>query len=312
MNKRIFFGVLCMLFAMVRSVYTHNDQLEVTVCTHLGAGFYAEFLKVVDAMVYFEKENLVRVIPNWTQEFFPYKDQPHENGWPLYFEPVIEISPCNDILQIRKMIVDQQHNALLHDKLWSSYDKLLAHRVMVHKKIKDHIKIKDTILQKLELFYQKNMAGCVCIGVHVRFANVHAQEVPGGRHPSLDEYTTEVNALIKRHQGVPLKIFLASDSHVVINHFKGRYPASMLVYIDAFRSQGSDDPHLIYNADYWVPRASEFHKKKPGYFGGETTLLDGLLLAKCDYLIHTMSNVSTFAAFMNPYIKSVYLPKRAQ
>jgi hypothetical protein len=305
---------IVLLFFMTILVNSVNcaqqcEPLEVTVPTHLGAGFFCEFLKVVNNILHFEDENLVRVSVDWTHEFFPYKDQPHENGWDLYFDP-IEIT---DRAPIRKIGGDPGYHEL-HDQLcrdtWVLYDQYLPYRLAVQERIQKYIKFKKNILQEVEYFYASNMTGYVMIGVHVRFATAHGQEVPGGWHPALEDYIAEVNMLIQQHTAVPVKVFLATDSHKVINYFKNYYGPNKLVYIDAFRAQGSEDPGLIYeNADYWLSHPAHFHQRKPGYFGGKTTLIDGLLLSKCDYLIHTTSNVSTFASFMNPHIKSVYLPK---
>ena len=307
-------SILTIVLLLIQHSFTHGDPLELTVTTHLGAGFFCEFLKVVDNILHFEDEQLNAVTIDWAYEFFPYKNGPYENGWPLYFEPIqITQNNDNDNAPTRKVTAGS-FNHELHDQLcrdtWVLYDKYLPYRQMAHQVIKKYIQFKDHIMQEVENFYEQYMADHICIGVHVRFAGAHAHEVPGGRHPSLESYMDEINSLIKKHSDSSIKIFLATDSHLVINHFKNHYPTSMLLYIDAFRASDALDPHLIYeNSQYWLSHPAEFHQKKPGYFGGKTTLLDGLLLSRCDYLIHTTSNVSTFASFMNPYIKSIYLPK---
>lgn len=300
------------LFLGANLIYSFNDPLELTVTTHLGAGFFCEFLKVIDNILHFEDEHLVKVEVDWTHEFFPYKNLPRENGWDLYFDP-IETGSYDQSVSLRKIRCDSGYHEL-HDQLcrdtWVLYDKYLPYRLAANEKIKKYIKIKSHILKKAEDFYAAHMAGCICIGVHVRFASAHNHEVPGGRAPSINDYMAEVNALLKKHAGSAVKIFLATDSHVVVNRFRDAYAASMLTYIDAYRAPGSQDPGLVYeNTNYWLSHPGEFHQKKAGYFGGESTLLDGLLLSKCDYLIHTTSNVSTFVSFMNPYINSIYLPK---
>jgi hypothetical protein len=291
--------------------HASQEQLEINVRSRIGAGFFCCFMEVVENIIHFEKNNLMNVIPDWTHQFFPYKDKPSENGWSLFFEPsIINVMPYNDKLPIKKITHETGHGEIFHTRLWAEYDQLLSHRLFVHEKIKQYIKIKNHITEKVETFYNTYMQNHICIGVHVRYANAHIHEVPGGKHPDLNEYKAEIDVLIKLHPTTPIKIFLASDSNSVINHFKKIYPNSTLVYIDAFRSSEAQDPNLVYeNPNYWTSHPTEFHQKKPGCFGGETTLLDGLLLSKCDYLIHTTSNVSTFVSLMNPYIKSIYLPK---
>jgi hypothetical protein len=70
------------------------------------------------------------------------------------------------------------------------------------------------------------------------------------------------------------------------------------VYINAWRKEGNYDP--VFDSPNF----------KVGYVGGVGALLDCLLLAKCDYFIHIISNLANFVSFYNPYIKSIFLPKK--
>ena len=67
----------------------HTQPVDLTVKMHEGAGFFAELHKLLQAIIYFEDRGLSRVYVDWTDEFFPYKDDPYENGWDLFFEPHI-------------------------------------------------------------------------------------------------------------------------------------------------------------------------------------------------------------------------------
>ncbi len=163
-------------------------------------------------------------------------------------------------------------------------------------------------MEQVELFYNRSMRHHTCIGVHVRFAEIHERETPAG-HPSFYEYWVEIDSLLQKYADRQVTIFLATDSTAVITDFKKRY-GKRLIYIDTYRAQQREDPSLIYESpSYWMSHVAEWHKKKPGYRGGVGALMDCLLLSKCDYLIHTTSNVATFASFFNPYIKSIYIPR---
>lgn len=288
-------------------------SVDLKVTTHLGAGFFAEFLKVVNTLIHHEPEGLASVHVDWTYEFFPYKDGPHENGWNLYFEPITIENKGNDTSPPHSAGSSGTHE--IHDQIcsshWISYDQFLPYRTFVHEKLTKYIHIKKEIKDRVDTFYDAQMQHNLCIGVHVRFANGHSHEVPGGRHPTLAEYFHEVDTIMQANRTQNTKIFIASDSHYVVNQFKQRYGKKIL-YIEAFRAEKSDDPHLIYgNADYFLAHPTEWHRRKPGFNGGLTALLDCLLLARCNYLIHTSSNVSSTVVFFNPTIKSVYLPRNA-
>lgn len=282
--------------------------VSVTTQMHRGAGFFAEFNKVLTSLIYYEQDGIKSMHVDWSNQFFPFKDSPSENGWDLYFEPIQLPDPINEHEPVNKVGHAQAHE--LHDQKclapWLRYDDYAPFRTFAHEKIMKHIHIKQHIVDAVDLFYEQNMKDRVCIGVQVRYAKAHAHEAPGG-HPSLDAYCKEIDALLETHHDAI--IYLASDSNAVINHFKKRY-ANKLIYLDTHRAQHSEDPGLMYeNPHYWTTHVAEWHKAKPGYKGGLGVLMDCLLLSRCDYFIHTTSNVATYVCFFNPAIKSTYLPR---
>ena len=316
MKEIKYFIIACIIanaftFFAFESIKT--QPINLTIKTHLGAGFFAEFSKVMSGLIHFEEEGLQNVYVDWTDEFFPYKDEPHGNGWNLYFEPIMVDNNQKNSTEKNEVYGGGFHE--IHDQIcsspWLSYDAFLPYRTFVNQKINQYIQVKKNITHKVDDFYDKHMHNSICIGVHVRYANAHSAEVPGGRHPSIEEYFAEIDAIKNAHPHRNITIYVATDSHYVINRFRQNYGAQA-VYIDAYRANNTEDPGLIYeNADYWLSHPAEWHQKKPGYIGGLTTLLDCLLLARCNYLIHTTSNLSNFVSFFNPHIKSVYLPRSA-
>lgn len=309
----LFYGALIVpaIELNITPYYSPSKALDLTVHTHRGAGFFCEFNKVLKALIHFEDQGLYTAQVNWNDPFFPYKDNPNDNGWNSYFEPIKTNYPLKENESITKQgACGGLHE--IHDQLcvchWVAYKQYFPYRNYVHQKINQYIEIKSHILDELNELYETNMKDHFLIGIHVRFARAHAHEVPGGP-PSLNQYMAEADKLIKQHPSEKIKIFIASDSHYVVNQFKKKY-GTKLFYIDAYRANHSEDPGLIYeNQQHWVSHPQQFHNKKPGYNGGKTTLLDCLLLSKCDYLIHTASNLSAAVVFFNPHIKSIYLPK---
>ncbi|MBI5274764.1 MAG: hypothetical protein HY860_06920 [Chlamydiales bacterium] len=285
---------------------------ELTICSHLGAGFFAELHKVVDNIIFFDHKNLQRIYVDWTQEFFPFKNNPHENGWDLYFDSILINKEISLDIEISNKLISGSSYHALHDQgcieQWMSYDKYFPYRLAIHDVIKKHIKVKDEILNETDRFYEKNMERYYCIGVHVRYGCDHAMESPKGT-PTVEDYILETKRLIQEKGKNNIRIFLATDSHYVVQQFDKYFPGIAL-HIPAFRSNYREEPHLIYgSADYWKTHPAEFHRKKPAYFGGKGVLMDCLLLSKCDLFIHSSSNIADFVTFFNPYIQSIYLPK---
>lgn len=296
----------------ILSVHAVSRSLELTIKSSYGAGFFAELHRVVDNILHFSAENLEKVDVDWSDEFFLYKDDPYENGWDLFFEPIVFSQESDHHGEVIKTISGMNYHEL-HDQLcidhWMRYDSHLPYRMQVHDTLNKYIKVKKHILDKVDHITKTLMADHYCIGAHVRYGSDHAAEEPQG-HPKLEDYLIEIAKIIQMNQGKKIKIYLATDSEYVVNTFRSMFSREMVLTIDTCRTTYRDVPHLIYgNGDYWLVHKEEFHQKKPGYFGGEGVLMDCLLLSKCDVLIHTTSNVPAFATFFNPHLPSIYLPK---
>ena len=291
---------------------TLSKPIDLTVQIQEGGGFFAELHKVMQCLIHYE--DLAQVYVDWTDEFFPYKDGADENGWDLFFEPIQLSSKRSHSEKAQKIIVNStaQHHEL-HDQCctapWVAYDKYLPYRRLIHEKLTKYIRLKPAIQNEWDAFYDAQMKGYKCIGVHARIARQHAWLVPGKRLPQLNDYFQEVDYLLAKHVGEKIKVFVASDSHQAVKKFKEKY-GNQVIFIEAFRSDADRDPCIMYTSgSYYKTHKDAWHEQKHRYFGGLTTLLDCLLLSKCNYLIHTTSNLAFFATYYNPEIKSIYLPK---
>jgi len=289
-----------------------SNPVSLTVKMHEGAGFFAEMHKLMLALIHYEERGFARVYVDWTDEFFPYKDDAHENGWDLFFEP-IPADPISKNTPVDEITINSGITHELHDQVctapWVAYKKYLPYRQFVHEKMNKYIKIKPHILLKRDQFYEQHMQDKICIGVHARIARAHAWLMPGKKLPTLDEYFAEVDALLEKHADQEVIIFVASDSHDAVDEFRKRYKETA-IYIDAHRANADRDPCIMYTmGEYMRNNPEVWHKQKHKYSGGESTMLDCLLLAKCDYFIHTTSNLAFFSCYYNPDIEAIYLPK---
>ena len=176
----------------------------------------------------------------------------------------------------------------------------------MHKILTRYIRIKPAITEEANRYYASHMNGKPCIGVQVRFSVAHDDEKPAPL--DIQDYFDVIDALIKTI-GKHYVIYLATDSKYVVTKFQEKYKRKLL-YIDAVRSRYKEEVHLMYeNPNYWIGHPEKFLQMKPGYKGGKDVLIDCLLLSKCQYFVHTTSNVADFVTFFNPDITSIYLPK---
>ena len=280
-----------------RLMHLHNS------CHHQArGGFFSEFNNLIANLIYYEQEGIRSVYVDWTHPRFLYKDNPENNGWDLYFEPIALDPIASDDLPITTVYTLQNHE--LHDSycgcIWTHYDDYFPFRLFAHQKIKQHIRIKKHIIKEVERLYKQYLENHVCIGVHVRYAKKHERETPFG-HPNLDEYKNAINDLMKKYNN-KAKIFLATDSHEVVKDFTKAY-GKKVIYLDTHRAEETLDHNQAALKDN-----AHYHELKAGYRGGLGALMDCLLLAKCDYFIHITSNLAKADSFFNPYIRSIFLP----
>lgn len=288
-------SIQCIISSSCTEPNALQRAYEIIVQTHFGAGFYAELGKVVSALIHFEGQDVARFFVDWTNTAFPYKDQLTENAWDLFFEPII-IDPSKEVTEVDRLergfhAIHGQHCT----DQWVLYDRYLPYRIKVHDIIQKYIRIKKTIIEQVDRFYTHHMQDFYCIGVHVRFAQDHDHELPSDIIP-LKCYFDELDLVLAK---APIdrikKIYVATDSYYVLEQFKQRYN-TMVIHLNAARAEYNEEPHKP--------------PHKPGYKGGVEALMESLLLARCNCFIHSVSNVASFVVYFNPYIKSVFLPKK--
>lgn len=294
--------------------YASESEMPVKVVAKswVGGGFFAELKNVLFNLIYHCDHKVPkRLVVDWSQELFPYKDDRLSNGWDLYFEPI-------DSLAVFENRHEKRPPKIYHDQnyctqRWQRYDAYLPYRQFLHDHFTKYITIKPRVMQMVDAFYDAHLAGHFCIGIHVRFATAHGSESPYQSQLRLEDYIEQAALLLEEHSNQNPKLFIATDSDYVVAQFKKHFHPSTLCTTDAFRASYREDPHLIYeHQKYYKEHPDEFQKDKPGYFGGLTALVDCLLLSKCAVMIHSLSNVSDFVTVFNPSIRSLFLPKNIQ
>lgn len=315
-EKKLIFAAIIFLYGLFLDVELSGVRgilIEIKSC--VGCGFFAELNRVIANIAYYESRGLKRLVVDWSDEFFPYKDDKKCNGWNCYFD-LIQANAASRVSCKKGKVLYQKDGLygthILHDSAcldrWIHYDAYFAYRKFFHDKIKKYIKIKKDICDEVDVFYNNCLKDAYLIGVHVRFAKAHNCENPLGKPISLDEYVQEVYAQIDAHKDKRPLVFLSTDSDYVVERFREEF-SSRVVCTNAPRAKYDEDPNLIFeHTDYFLQHPQEFHAKKPGYLGGKMTLIDCLLLARCDVMIHSHSNVDQWATFFNPKLKSIFLP----
>ena len=143
------------------------------------------------------------------------------------------------------------------------------------------------------------------LGVHLRGTDKgkYLATAGSGRPIGPAEYEPYVLAFLRAH-GPNSSVFVATDSPSYLEHVRATWPAGRVRYSsDVLRHES--------NAAF-VSGGRRRNGGKGGdgnYRKGEEVLLDVLLLAQCDFLLHAASGVAEFAIYYNPslHAASVHL-----
>jgi hypothetical protein len=272
---------LLQLFLLTCSLLTfyvkadHNSQKHV-IGVH-PAGLFSSFLAVLNQLSWCEKNNKIPVV-YWDKNSLYYKEggfNGSSNVWEYYFDPVsyLAYAPGD--------IVNTGYWWTENDLSYGSINK--SQRDYAYKLITKYIKIKTPIQKKIDAFYEKNMLNKKTIGIHLRRTDKYIEE-------KLISVQQIIESTLK-NSDTDAQFLIATDEQVSLNSMINLLKDRTVIYYDCYRSTNG----------------KPLHKSPPKAQLGEDALIEVLLLAKCNKLIHTISNLSTAVLYFNPHITNILL-----
>jgi hypothetical protein len=115
------------------------------------------------------------------------------------------------------------------------------------------------------------------------FVGVHRRQTDSPFVPPIEEFFRKVDPFADKG----FSVFLATDSKEALVKFKKRYGAK-LYFIRGHRSNSMTAIHT-----------SKSRFRSPAIVGRDV-ILDSYLMSRCQYLLRTRSNVTTFTRILNP------------
>ena len=190
-------------------------------------------------------------------------------------------------------------------------------RQSYHNTFKEHVQLLPALQAELDYECSKIFDGSLVIGAHVRHAS-HAMEQPDGRIASGENYIANIHQILQNRFGsFPEKedwrVFLATDQEAVINRFKIEFGERLFCYGDVKRTKLTDDANYL-NLDK-ESALKEGHQiqhltaQNPDAWNWKMAwevIRDTYTLARCDYLLHITSNISTAVSYINPKCTLIY------
>ena len=262
------------------------------------------------------------------------------NSWFLYFEP---IRFKNEHIKHENLDPSSLMKTLLQKKITQGWDgskefmffpiaealrrkadpKVFQRwRNIMHVRFSSLIRPNKTILTTVDLLHKR-----ICgeagtdrfIAVHYRNPS-HVKEQGEVR---FEDYFSKIDELLEKcptHH-----IYLATDTDLGVAVFKQRYGSILHYSDDVYRTSMDDFMEWVYNRSTKTTdregfvggkgydshaKASEKMDSKLCVKMGVDVLTDVLMIAKCDYFVHTISNFTITLSYVNPTIELVSVNER--
>lgn len=239
----------------------------------LASGFFSEFCAVLGVLDHYE--NWKGIYEGLRVDFgvdgLYYDASRGANWWEYYFEPIrLGGSGGAPIKRV---------SHLQHDRFAERVEEALP-RSRSADLVGRYVRVKPQIVDAVGRFAAAHFTGAFVVGVHYRGTDKRA-ETP--RVPYDRVLDAAAEAVARQRPGA-CKVFVATDEQAFLEAAARAFPG-MVASVDALRSHDGSPVH---------ERAGDNYRK------GADALVDCLLLARCDVLIRTPSNLSLCAGFFNP------------
>ncbi len=301
-------------------------------------GFFSVFNAWISHVVWEQREDRCHaVLPDWdvgrmmahydtaTMMSFCYGKPGDGNIWCHLFEPPFGFSDAelNDPAALYRRAVrpvyvhnERREPQMTYVHAYKLYQgrTFAAWRRQYHAVFARHIRLRPNLQRDVDAFAARHFAGRYVIGAHVRHPS-HTVEQPGAAIAHEDAYIARIRAeLTRRNLGADgWTVFLATDQARVVDRFRAEFGDRVACLDGVRRTVAAEDAaydslpdaekgklgwqlqHLVARdpANWSVDMARE-------------VVRDAWLMARCDMLLHVVSNVSTAVSYMNPELEMVF------
>lgn len=219
----------------------------------------------------------------------------NENIFDYFFhQPHVKDFPPNEQIEKNVGLINNPESEFI----WSSIEpntkeEIQKRRIIFNSIIKNYLKLKSEIEEKINFFEKNNFLGNKVLGIHLR----------GTDHPYKKPINFYLNEIIKI-ENMYDKIFVCSDEEDRINNIKNTFKDKVICY-DALRSQNGDVPlHMPPYESRWQRNSTYEYQYKIA----EDVIIEAYLMSKTNFLFCCPgSNVNFFARCLNPYLESMEL-----
>jgi hypothetical protein len=264
-----------------------------------GSGFFSNYFSALSMV---EEAHLRGLIPyvDFTNTAFvsgynPYKESKPpdevENPWEWWFiqAPLDKKNPSIKIEEKFSYNLDQTKN-------FFNYNKLKYYQEIASK----YFYIRPNIIEESEAFYKKKINGHITLGVMARGSEMNKVHPLYGEH-GVDRWINEVRKITNKHREID-QIFLVTEESEYVNQFKAEF--KNLIFLDHVFRRTTEKLDYMVQHPLWpcLYTARERHTEKLG----RESLVQAILLSKCDYLIGKQCGTTSAAIFFSKGFKKFY------
>jgi hypothetical protein len=263
------------------------------VVTAWNAGFFSHINRVVNHLHHsLGREGCAAVRVAWHAgediPLFVYGTAQDGELWQRFFEP-LTFPNAPHIKRITSTYADLSMTGLY---AYNMYKRDSVWRTAYGRVFTEHVHVREELRHRVDELWQDIGAGRRCIGVHFRHSG-HSHECPR-EIPPIDAVIHQTRRQLKGKGSAA--VVLATDVREAVHSFRDAFGERLLVQPDVARA-----PAAMTQYDWGLPPCTAL---------GEQALIDALLLARCDVLLHTTSNLATAVGYMNPRLRMIYCEPR--
>jgi len=308
------------------------------VCAAHDGGFFSVFNTYLSHLAWQERDDRCHaVLPDWdidrflarepTPRSFCYGQPGDGNLWSRLFDPLFGATDADmqdpAYLWRHAELPANRHNQdreplmtyVRAYKLYQSPD-FAAWRRQYHRVFARHVRLRAALAAEIDAFAAAHLDKPVRIAAHVRHPS-HTVEQPDGRIAGTDAYIARVRDELRRRGVDPTDnswvVFVATDQDRVLHRFRDVFGDRAVFYPEARRTRAAEDAAF----DALGPGAQnrEGHQLQhlvaadPASWTWRMAwevVRDAYTMARCQCLLHVVSNVSTAVAYMNPDLDMIF------
>ena len=309
------------------------------VCAAHDGGFFSVFNTFMSHLVWQQQEDRCHaVLPDWDVErflgrleapvlSFCYGQPGDGNLWTKLFMPLFgasdaEMSDAGFLWRHAELPADRHNEAreplMTYVRAYKLYQsaEFSGFRRQYHRVFAQHVRLRAEHQAEVDAFVATELTAPILIAAHVRHPS-HTVEQPTGRIAGTEVYIEAVREAVRRRGGDPdgdgWQVFLATDQERVVDRFAAVFGDRCLRFADVRRTRAYED--AAFDALGAVERNRDGHQlqhlvaaDRAGWHWRMAweVVRDAVVMARCDVLLHVVSNVSTAVAYMNPEIEMVF------